>query len=719
MDHLESVAESAGSRAGIFGAQGIAYATGLLHDIGKADPRFQAYLAQKGPRHPHSGAGACLARQLSRGAIGKLMAFVIAGHHTGLPNGLLGRHGGKSLAERIEDEPDTTLPAWLSLPPITVADIPPALRRKPEDPAFAMQFLARMVFSTLIDADRTETARFYGQDNTKPVPDIRQLKSLLDTHLSDLGQRATGSVNAIRRDILESARAAARLQPGLFSMSVPTGGGKTLASLSFALDHAITTGQRRIIYVVPYTSIIEQTAEVFRSILGADAVLEHHSSFDATSTGKPLPPHLEASETWDAPIIVTTAVQFFESLFANRTTKCRKLHRIARSVVILDEAQSLPLDLLRPCLAAIQELAAGYGTSLVLCTATQPAILKEDGFRVPEALTRSTSASLPVREISADPAALHASLRRTRVADLGTLPDPVLVQRLEQCRQCLVIVNSRAHARSLFERCCDLDAVYHLSTSMTPRHRRQILSVVRDRLAAGKPVRLISTSLIEAGVDVDFPVVFRAIAGLDSIAQAAGRCNREGRLPDPGEVFVFRPDPGFPSPRSMRPLIEATEHTLRHHGDPISPAALRGWFSRIYWSRGDDLDTARVAGIPGIMNAIQRGWARGHFDMQFADIAQAFRMIEDGAAPIIIPGELGIDPAQLDTLTAETSGRTVASAMQQAQVQIPQRALSRLIEEGRVQPWREDVFADQFLLLSDPGEYDAGTGLDWQDHPQM
>ncbi len=712
LDHLEAVARATRERAAAFGADAMAYAAGLLHDVGKADPRFQAYLAGQGPQHPHSGSGAKLAATLLPALPGKMLAFGIAGHHGGLPNALPGIHGGAPLVERLRMESDADLPEWLSVPPLGSADLPPVLKgRTNQDAPFALQFLTRMIFSSLVDADRSETARFYEMQAEGKSPSLSELRAKLDARLSEVSSRSSGPVNAIRSDILASCRAGADQAPGLFSLSVPTGGGKTLSSLAFALDHAIKHEMDQVIYVVPYTSIIEQTADVFRSILGRDAVLEHHSNFDTTS-GKALPSHREATQTWDAPIIVTTAVQFFESLFANRPSPCRKLHRIARSVIILDEAQALPLDLLRPCLASIRELASGYGSSLVLCTATQPAILKEDGFRAPEAMTRDPSDRIPVRELAPSPSALHATLKRVQVKDAGTLDDAMLEARIAENSRALVIVNSRAHARALASRCRHLGDVLHLTTSMTPRHRRAVLHEVRRRLDEGKPVRLIATSLVEAGVDLDFPVVYRAIAGLDSIAQAAGRCNREGRMSDLGKVFVFRPGVDYPAPRSMQSLIAATERVLEDHEDPISPAAIRDWFSRVYWTRGDDLDTARVGQTRGIMAAIAAGGR--DLNYQFADIAHAFQMIEDGGAPVIIPGAFGIDGATLASLSIEISGGKVAEALQQAQVQIPDKALERLVAEGSVTSWRPEEFGNQFMMLKDTALYDAEIGLLWQ-----
>ena len=375
----------------------------------------------------------------------------------------------------------------------------------------------------------------------------------------------------------------------MFSLTVPTGGGKTLTSLAFALDHAIAHGLDRIVYVIPYTSIIEQTAQVFRDAVGEDGdVLEHHSAVEWDPKGaeqdddegrEGLKKLRRDAENWDARIIVTTSVQFFESLFAARTSACRKLHNLAKSVIILDEAQTLPLPLLRPCMAAIETLAAGYRASVVLCTATQPALNKQDGF---------DKGFENVRELAPDPQHLYMQLKRVRV-EIAPEPlnDETLAAQLRSQNQVLCIVNSRAHARDLFGQIKDAPGARHLSTLMCPLHRRAALAKIRQDLKDGKPVRLIATSLIEAGVDVDFPTVWRAMTGLDSIAQAAGRCNREGYMAK-GIVHVFRPDDvdGRKTPPAMEQLAAATRQALWVHGDEPLGLAARAYFSLVYWSKG-------------------------------------------------------------------------------------------------------------------------------------
>jgi CRISPR-associated endonuclease/helicase Cas3 len=328
---------------------------------------------------------------------------------------------------------------------------------------FKLHFFTRMLFSALTDADFLETQQFYDKvKNRSPQsapPALADLAPALEAHLATF-DGAKGDVNHTRAKILAHVRNGAAQAPGLFSLTVPTGGGKTLASLAFALDHAQRHGLHRVVYVIPYTSIVEQTAQVFRSALkNDDAVLEHHASFDweALDDRGESERVKRAAQNWDRPVVVTTAVQFFESLFANRPSKCRKLHRLANSVIILDEAHTLPLRLLRPCLAAIRELAEGYGASIVLCTATQPALLKEDGFSHPEGFARAE-----VRELAPDPPRLYDRLRRVRVTHVGLVGDDALARRLDDTEQALVILNNRRHAREMFERIRLLPGAVHL-----------------------------------------------------------------------------------------------------------------------------------------------------------------------------------------------------------------------------------------------------------------
>jgi CRISPR-associated endonuclease/helicase Cas3 len=527
-EHLNGVGERAAGHAGAFGGQAMARIAGRLHDLGKYTEKFQARLEGDPTKVDHATWGARKACELY-GDGGTLLAYAIAGHHAGLADGRRDDLSSRSsLHERLSEEyrmqalpplltdweQDIVLPARLELPKGFTGH--PRTERR----AFQMTVLGRMLFSCLVDADFVDTDEFYRrtegrQTRTDAVgtrPALAELRERLNRHLADFPTE--GGINPIRAKILRDVRAKAHMRPGLFSLTVPTGGGKTLASLAFALDHAIAHGLRRIIYVIPFTSIVDQTAAVLRHALGVqddDVVLEHHSAFfdDPDKELQSINKRKLAMENWDAAIVVTTAVQFFESLFADRPSCCRKLHNIAGSVVILDEAQTLPHTLLRPCVALLDELARNYRVSPVLCTATQPALRQDQGF---------VGGLKHVEELVKQPEALYAQLRRVRVRHVGALEDAALAERLRQREQVLCIVNNRRHARALFDAIAEQPGARHLTTLMHARHRSAVLAQVREDLNAGRPCRLIATSLIEAGVDVDFPTVLRAEAGLDSVA---------------------------------------------------------------------------------------------------------------------------------------------------------------------------------------------------------
>jgi len=731
-EHSARVAKTAGTLTAIaLGCEAVGCAAGALHDIGKADAPFQAYLSGSGPSPDHSGAGAVAARQKYGDRLGKLLAFAIAGHHAGLANGARPGGGLTPLSERLASCRAVRLPAVLDLAPPAEAlrgltDLIDGDDRTP----FADQLLVRMLFSCLVDADRLETEAFYAQQSGQPVErgcdlDLATLRDRLIRHMDERFGTAPdtpGAVGALRAEVLDAAIRNAGLAPGLFSLTVPTGGGKTLASLRFALDHAVRHGLRRVIYVIPFTSIIEQTAEVFRAALGSDdAVLEHHSTFDpggkiagTDDEGRDGALKLRlAAQNWDRPIVVTTAVQFFESLFSNRPGRCRKLHNIAKSVVILDEAQTLPLPVLRPCLEAIRGLAEGHGASVVLCTATQPAVLARDGFE---------GGLEGVREIAPEPARLYRALQRVTVKPLGDLDDATLAGRLAEQPQVLCIVNNRRHARDLYGSIKDRPGARLLTTALCAAHRRQILAAIRDDLKRGRPVRLVATSLIEAGVDVDFPVVFRATAGLDSIAQAAGRCNREGRLTDRlGQVFVFdpAPDDDHRPPPELRQFADVARGVLTGHaGDPLSLEAVRAYFQELYWLRGaEELDAVPVGegGYRGILNALDDTADR--LDFPFADIGQAFRIIDSAMVPVIVPFEPArghLAPLLRDLEFVPLPGG-IARRLQPYLVQIPPAARRKLIEAHAAEVIRPKDFGDQFVRLVNEDLYHPDIGLDWDD----
>ena len=389
-EHLEGTGARAATFLDTTGCTEIGRVAGLLHDLGKYSKEFQERLETGRGRVNHSTAGAKVAIDRYGKQLGRMLAFCITGHHAGLANGA---NGGRitALEDRLREVVPRLDPVWereIDLP----AGLPtPRLRLRGRDTAgFCAAFFIRMLFSALVDADYLDTEAYYAEleGKAKPrgrYPSLAELRDRLDAYLAQLATDASASpVNDLRGEVLAYARGNAVEAPGLFSLTVPTGGGKTLASLAFALDHALHHRLARVIYVIPYMSIIEQTATVFRKALrGDDAgepdfVVEHHSTFDENRIGKrEAREKLRlAMENWDAPIIVTTAVQFFESLFASRPSRCRKVHNIANSVVILDEAQTLPLKYLRPCVATLDELARNWRTSVVLCTATQPALAR-------------------------------------------------------------------------------------------------------------------------------------------------------------------------------------------------------------------------------------------------------------------------------------------------------------------------------------------------------
>ncbi len=728
-EHLNAVAGRAETFARSFAAGDLARIAGLLHDLGKAKPGFQARLRGERSSEPHSGEGARFAaEELGIAQIGKLIAYAIAGHHAGLANGI-GHAAGRPatpLDKRLRDAARLDLPEGIALPALSAPPAPLAgLSRDHPRASFRLHFFTRMLFSALVDADRLETEAFYDRIEGRQSPrgwngTLEGLREALDAHLAAFGPPAEGSINAERARILAHARERADHRPGLFSLTVPTGGGKTLTSLAFALDHALAHGLERVIHVIPYVSIIEQTAAVFRTALrDDDAVLEHHASFDWDGLDDPGESERLrlAAQNWDRPVIVTTAVQFFESLFANRPGKCRKLHRLARSVIILDEAQMLPLHLLRPCLAALKELARGYGASVVFCTATQPALKKGaegDGFPAPEGLEPAE-----VTELAPDPPRLYEAFRRVRVKNAGEIDDARLSEALRERAQALTIVNSRPHARALFDRLEGTEGRAVLTTWMTPAHRRAVLAEVRQRLKDGAPVRLVATSLIEAGVDVDFPCLWREAAGIDSIAQAAGRCNREGRR-ETGEVFVFRSAEDFRPPDELKQFAEIGRQVLERHEDPLSPEAVRAYFHELYWRHGiEALDAAKVGEKKvgekiGIMKTLRE--AGNQLDFPFADIAAAFRMIKDGALPLVIRGgRWGVPEAELERLRHVPHPGAIARAFQPYQVSVSRSDRAKLFDHGAAIWWREADFGPQFALLENAALYDEQAGFSPED----
>ncbi len=705
-----------------FGVPSWGAASGLLHDVGKYSDAFQRLIAGDALRVDHSTGGAREALALYGRDVGHILAYGIAGHHAGLPNG--GEGAPSELTSRLESR---KVPSgherWrgqITVPPpaTLMAEAKELLARDgPPDGRFAAAFFSRMVFSALVDADFLATewfmdrAKGWARRQRRPGPG--DLAAILRHYLAErFGNSPPNDINRQRAGILEACRTAAAEAPGVFSLAVPTGGGKTLSSLSFALEHAARHGLSRVIYAIPYTSIIEQSADEFRTALkaaGDDILVEHHSA------AEPPPEHEEepigpqrlrlATENWDAPLVVTTTVQLFESLYAMRPSRCRKLHNMARSVIVLDEAQALPLPQLTPCLAALRELVVRYGASIVLCSATLPAF---DG-------GVSTRVSLPrARPIVPQTRNLHAAFRRVAAERAGEVDDKTLAARLTESRQVLCIVNARRHAAELFSLLPDDGSRFHLSAAMCPAHRREVLAEVRHRLNGRLPCRLVATRVIEAGVDVSFPAVWRSIAGVDSLAQAAGRCNRHGELAGLGRFVVFEPARGDAIPAPLKDLrMRAKEATMvleHHHPDPLAPATVEAYFRRLFAIDPSPAKRSHDAtGAWEMLNA-----SEGVEHIPFRSVAMAFRMIDDDTQPLIIPfndrandliGRLegalrqsGSGPRRLPLdVVRGLQGFTVGCY-----------GLQRLRESGDVRPLDPER---RFHVLCSHDLYDKATGL--------
>jgi len=701
---LWKVAQLAQQFAAPFGAGEWGYLAGLWHDLGKYSKEFQGMLAatadnennmdSRSGRVDHSTAGA---REivLKHPDFAKLLAYCIAGHHAGMPNGK--DNTNSCLEARLKKD----IPAYRSVSDPSISGISPlnglSLDLKPlsqdnEAVAFRLQTLVRMIFSSIVDADSLDTENFLNPDKSARRSRDVSLPVMRDRvfdHVTRVMANAPDTlVNRKRREIFEDCVAAASLKSGLFSLTVPTGGGKTLSSLAFALEHAVRSGQRRVIYVIPFTSIIEQNADVFRKVLGDEAVLEHHSNFIPAEDDYQA--QLNA-ENWDSPLVVSTNVQFFESFFANRTSRCRKLHNVANSVIILDEAQALPRDLLEPCLQVLKELVDVYKCTVVLCTATQPALNRTDDFK---------KGLNDVREIVRDPVFLYQELKRVDVDILPKTKDEEIARRIREHRQILCVVNTRKHSRVLFEAVSEKDGLYHLSALMCPAHRSAVLGLVRERLERCEVCRLISTQLIEAGVDIDFPVVFRSLSGIDSVAQAAGRCNREGKLEGRGKVVVFAPQEGLPV-GFLRQGAETSESVIRRfEQDILLPEAVREYFLTMYW-RADSLDRL------GILARLAEDVGRLNFP--FKDVSDMFRMIDSVMEPVIIPYN---DDAReiIRTLRYSEFPGGLLRRAQRYTVNIYPKALASLIAKGAV-----EKVQDRFNVLINEHIYRSDIGLDDRD----
>lgn len=687
-DHLRSVAGKAAEFAGPFDSANWAWNAGWLHDVGKADSAFQGYLRRENGlddaeydsgKVNHSSAGAALAEARLGACVGRIHAYIAAGHHAGLPDWYASETGNAALSKRLEEGRSN-----LSRIQNYVGGVVAQLRDAPRPPAFVEQadfhLWVRLLYSCLVDADFLDTEGFMQPEQTGlrvGFERLADLKPVFDRFMERKAARAANTtVNTIRQEVLAACRASAQRSQGIYSLTVPTGGGKTLSGMAFAMDHAIKHGKAHIIYVIPYTSIIEQTAQTLRDIFGSGNVVEHHSN---------LAPEREtersrlAAENWDAPIIVTTNVQFFESLYAAKSSRCRKLHNIVNSVVILDEAQMLPPELLTPCVDVMNRLVRNYGVTLVLSTATQPALPKLD----------------TPTEIIPPGMNLYDRLKRTEfnLPDLTTRTEwDAIAKRLEQHEQVLCVVNTRRDCYDLFK--LMPAGTIHLSALMCGQHRSEVIDDIKRRLKEDRPARVISTQLVESGVDIDFPVVYRALAGLDSIAQAAGRCNREGRL-DKGQVHVFVPPKAAP-PGLLRKGEDTTRELCALPGCDLHRAEMFTRYFELFYSRVNDSGSQFHDWLVKDVNPTL------HF--QFRTAAEEFRLIKDqDQRPVFV--RYGDSPKWLEQLRIIGPTRENMRRLQRYTVNLSVRTFGQAKDDGLL----EEVGKDFWCWV---GNYDTVIGLD-------
>ena len=687
-EHIENVGERAAQFAAAFDAAEHGREAGLLHDVGKYSQNGQK--RQRDPEHTakvdHSSAGAQEARR--RGD--PMAAFAVAGHHGGLPDfGSRGDTDGGTLCSRLNK-------------PLTGGDDPSAWKQEivlPSSipmPSWAVNcqegrvqaLYTRMLFSCLVDADFLDTeAALQGRQPRGGYASLEELLQKLQSHVAPWLKEPKNELCAKRSAILQSCLQGGEREEGLYTLTVPTGGGKTVSSLAFALTHAVRHGMKRVVYVIPYTSIIEQNAKVFAEILGPENVLEHHSQTelaDEKGDSETLEARRRrlACENWDAPVIVTTAVQFFESLYAAKTSRCRKLHNLAGSVVIFDEAQTLPVPFLKPCISAIGELVRHYGVTAVLCTATQPELGRLFNELAPE---------LSIREIVPEPDELFEFFRRVSFQREEKLSNEELAARLTETEQVLCIVNTRKRAREIFQLLPE-EGRFHLSTLMTPQDRKRVLDAVRERLKERKPCRVVSTSLVEAGVDVDFPAVWREVAGLDSILQAAGRCNREGKRPAAESiVHIFHADGRIP--RMLKLNVAAAESVLADYEDVNTRPAIQAYFQTLLWAKGDAaLDEKRIL--------------ESESAFTFRNTAEKFHLIDENTVTVYIPSKA--ESGDIQALRDKQFSKGLLRRLSQSAVNLYDTECQKLMENGALEMFAEDGYA----ILLNPNMYSDECGLE-------
>lgn len=686
-EHCTNTAKLAGSFASKFDCKSFGEKLGLFHDKGKDTPEFQAYIKNKSGYRPNPSAPA----KAPHAAIGaklaldcfprwkQLIAYPILAHHAGLKD--------SDYAEKVFRETDVSS---MDFEKQNAQPIPPAWASKGNVQPFEVNHWVRLLASCLVDADRLDTERFQNPEQSNlraKKKKLSELATLLDAYLEKLGRDAQDTpVNRIRAGIQHTCINRSSDGPGFYSLSVPTGGGKTLSSLAWAMRHAMKNGKERIIVAIPYTSIVSQTADVFQGIFGKENVLEHHSAFEiADLNTEDITIHDLATENWDYPIIVTTNVQLFESLYASKAGRFRKIHNVCNSVLILDEVQSLPVEFLRPILEALETYNHLFGVSVLFTTASTP-VFDRDIFWHGEELLRGLPS---IHEIIPKEMDLAKKLQRVAIHfDDGESSYADIAERMSRYGQCLCVTNTRSNAREIFKELPGDVQKIHLSRLMCPRHIKTKIDEIKRLLKLGSTVRVVSTQLIEAGVDIDFPVVFRERSGLDSIIQAAGRCNREGHLPK-GDAYVFSFDH---IPRGFMQRADNARRALGKDRDWFNPQTMREYFMHLY-ERVPSFDVKHIhESLQYIPN------------MQFETAAENFRLIQDDSMNVIVPYE-GFDKP-LEALLNRWKSYSIEKELSQYCVAMRKHDFDDFRAKGLI----EEV-CDGIYRLVDANRYNEETGL--------
>ncbi len=709
IDHICGVSEFSEEFVSKFFLKNSGKILSILHDLGKYSDEFQDRIRGANIRVDHSTAGAIICDDLEKEFKGrgeyviyKIFKYIIIGHHSGLLNYGTEMDDEGTISSRLNKRDILCdFSDWEN--EISIDDIK-QINFSEEvlgffKNNFSVQMLIRFLFSSLVDSDRLDAQRFVEGENSivnsKKLMSLEEMLNVFNDFMkSKRLQESDNPINLIRNEIFNDCINKSRGDRGFYSLCVPTGGGKTLSSLGFALNHAKQNGHDRIIYSLPFTSIIEQNARVYSEIFGEENVLEHHCNFSFSNEisedeySENQLKYKLATENWDMPLIVTTNVQLFESMYSNKPSSVRKLHNIYNSIIILDEAQVIPNEYLKPCIKALEELVRNYSCTVLFCTATQPEFKKNGLIE-----------DFDVVEIIDDTYKLFDDLKRVSGKFIGEKSVEDICNEMNSHKQVLTIVNTKKHAKEIFENLGDSEGNFHLSTNMYPNHRKEVIKIIRERLKNGEECRVVSTQLIEAGVDVDFPVVFRSIAGIDSIVQAAGRCNREGKQKN-STVYVFKPEEeshlglGY-----LKLTSQIGEGIIDDFEDFLSIDAISKYFFELF------IDTDHRQDKHKILKMINKH-KKLEINYDFREINDEFRFIENLGAQVIVP----INEGEKFLNILKYSNRGVKSVLRKlsgCSINIPNYILRELLRDGCVEQFSDDIF-----ILKNIGMYDLKIGFD-------